>query len=1050
MRRALRILAASVPVPPAVGYLVAVAAVGLAVVPKVVFDPVLGRPVPFLLFFSTSLLSAWIGGRGPGLTATALSALAGVYFFVAPIRSLPAAGHALLQAGLFVVEGVAITLLTVSAQTALRRAGQRQQAARALAEVGRLLGESLERAVVVQRIVESVRTLSATMTTVLYEVQPDGQTLASLGAAGAGAVDLASGVAVPLDAGIVGLAIREGRAVASPDLFRDPRLIWTPDFRARVERAGHQAACAVPLVVKGQVIGVLGVADRAGRTFGPDDIALLEAFADHAGLALENARRFEREQAARAEAERARARATFLAEANQTLAASLDYEATLASIARLSVPAVGDWCVIDLVEEDGSFRRLPVAHANPDLASVAREIETRYALDPNQAAHPVLRVLRSGEPLLVSEIPPDDDTLARATRDAEHFRLVRLVSPKSVMIVPLAARGRVHGAISYAVTESDRRYGPEDLAMAEELARRAALAVDNARLHRDAEVAHRRALFLAEASGVLASSLDYETTLGAVARLAVPLLADWCIVDILGEDGVIQRLAVAHADPGQAGLARALREHGAPNLHAATGVAKALRTGQTQLIPEITEEHLAQATRDARHARIVRQAGMRSAMHVPLVARDRILGALTFVAAQSGRRYGPADLPGAEDLARRAALAVDNARLYADAQAANRLKDEFLATVSHELRTPLNAILGWTSVLRSGRLDEAQSRKAFETIERNVKAQAQIISDLLDVSRIITGKLPLDLQLVELAPVIQAAVEVIRPAAAAKELELSLQLSEGVGPVWADPGRLQQVVWNLLSNAVKFTEPRGRIEVVLDRDGGAARVQVRDTGQGIPARFLPHVFERFRQADSTSTRAHGGLGLGLAIVRHLVELHGGTVHAESAGEGQGATLMIRLPRQPVQLPLSVPDPARSPGLPESDRAVLDGLRVLVVDDDPDTRELAATVLRGHGCRVTAVDSAAAALQAVQQEPPDVVLADIAMPSEDGYTLIRKIRALPPERGGAVTAAAFTAHAGADDRVRALAAGFQLHLAKPVDPVSLASAVARLGRERRAN
>jgi signal transduction histidine kinase/ActR/RegA family two-component response regulator len=434
-------------------------------------------------------------------------------------------------------------------------------------------------------------------------------------------------------------------------------------------------------------------------------------------------------------------------------------------------------------------------------------------------------------------------------------------------------------------------------------------------------------------------------------------------------------------------------------------------------------------------------------MTVPLLVRGRTLGALTFATAESGRRYGPEDLAVAEELARRAGQAVETARLYREAQVANRLKDEFLAIVSHELRTPLNAIMGWASLLRTGRLDAARSEQALDTIERNVKTQAQIVADLLDVSRIITGKLALDVQPVDLVTVVEAALDVLRPAAVGKQIALEARL-EPLDPVSGDPQRLQQVIWNLLSNSVKFTPPGGRVEVTLARAGATARIQVRDTGQGIPADFLPHVFDRFRQADASTTRRHGGLGLGLAIVRHLVELHAGHVEAESLGEGRGATFTVVLPLRPLPMPLQLPRADGDPSLDAAELAVLRGLHVLVVDDEPDTRAVAAAVLERCGCRVSLADGAAPAFALFERDRPDVLLVDLAMPGEDGYSLLRRVRGRSPGEGGQVPAAALTAHASSEDRARALAAGFQMHLAKPVSAGTLAWATARLGHARR--
>jgi signal transduction histidine kinase/DNA-binding response OmpR family regulator len=390
-----------------------------------------------------------------------------------------------------------------------------------------------------------------------------------------------------------------------------------------------------------------------------------------------------------------------------------------------------------------------------------------------------------------------------------------------------------------------------------------------------------------------------------------------------------------------------------------------------------------------------------------------------------------------------ASIAIENG-LYLDAREANRLKDEFLATLSHELRTPLNAILGWTHLLRTGELDRSSTALGLEVIERNVKAQSQLIEDLLDVSRIIAGKMRLKVQPVDLEKVIDTAVNAARPSAQAKEIEIQCQLDPAGCRISADPDRLQQVIWNLLANAVKFTPRGGRVEVVLQRRDQEVEIEVRDNGMGIQADFLPYIFDRFRQFDASSTRPHGGLGLGLGIVRHLVELHGGTVRADSKGAGKGSTFV-------VTLPMAAPVPENGKGLdPDHDgRAVLSelkdlrGLRILLVEDETDSRLLLAKILEKLGAGVEAVASVREALRAMERIKPDILVSDISMPDEDGYTLIQTVRARSPEAGGGVPAVALTAYAREEDRVRALAAGFQKHVPKPVEPTELVAVIAGL-------
>lgn len=396
----------------------------------------------------------------------------------------------------------------------------------------------------------------------------------------------------------------------------------------------------------------------------------------------------------------------------------------------------------------------------------------------------------------------------------------------------------------------------------------------------------------------------------------------------------------------------------------------------------------------------------------------------------------------------RAQLLVQEQKARAEAERLNRLKDEFLSTVSHELRTPLNAILGWSHILRTTRADEARINRALETIERNARSQAQLIDDLLDISRIITGKIRLNVQAVELLSVVEAAIDTVRPAADAKEIRLQSVLDPAAGPVLGDAERLQQIVWNLLSNAIKFTPKRGRVQVYLQRINSHVEIVVADTGQGISAEFLPHVFERFRQADGSTTRSFGGLGLGLAIVRQLVELHGGTVHVESPGEGQGTTFTVKLPLIAVGPTAIEPErvhPAVGGAVPFVCSPRLDGLRILIVDDDADMRDLLTYTLEVCGAEVRVAASAdeAISLLTTSSTPMHILISDIGMPEEDGYALLRRIRALEPERGGRIPAIALTAYARTQDRTAALLAGFQSHVAKPVEPAELIAVLANL-------
>jgi signal transduction histidine kinase/DNA-binding response OmpR family regulator len=498
------------------------------------------------------------------------------------------------------------------------------------------------------------------------------------------------------------------------------------------------------------------------------------------------------------------------------------------------------------------------------------------------------------------------------------------------------------------------------------------------------------------------------------------------------------------------------------------------------------------------------RASIRSLLSAPLSLVDQTIGWLYLVDKLDADEFSEADERLAMTLAGQLAVAYENARLYAearehaaellaevterkqaqeekerlliseqaarleaeeaqrlseqllareeearaDAEAANRLKDEFLATVSHELRTPLNSILGWAQLMRSGKLDEEGSTRALSTIERNTKSLAQIIDDLLDVSRIISGKLRLDVSPIELEPVVAAALDTIRPASDAKSIHLQVSLDPSVGSISGDPNRLQQVVWNLLTNAIKFTPRGGHVEVRLEPVESSARITVTDSGEGISQDFLPYIFDRFRQADSTFTRLHGGLGLGLAIVRHLVEMHGGSVSADSPGRGRGSTFSVSFPLAAARWSSRVDaDRPADWRLPEQVDANLAGLRVMIVDDELDTRELLVAMLEQRGAEVIAADSTSDALEKLFRgwngSFPDVLVSDIGMPGQDGIDLITRVREMSSDHGGNIPAIALTAYARDDDRIRVLAAGYQRHVAKPVEPSILATAIADL-------
>jgi signal transduction histidine kinase len=521
-------------------------------------------------------------------------------------------------------------------------------------------------------------------------------------------------------------------------------------------------------------------------------------------------------------------------------------------------------------------------------------------------------------------------------------------------------------------------------------------------------------------------------------------------VDIITADDRIERLALVHVDPAKVQLARKVRDDVSSESDAPATIRHVIRY-QAPIMGDVPTGALIRSGRAAEYAQIAIELGVRSFICLPLISSGRTLGAITLAYAESERRYTESDLRFCQEVASRAALAIENARAYREAYEANRLKDEFLATLSHELRTPLNAILGYAQMLSMRVLDAERQSRAIEVLTRNAEALSQMIDDVLDVSRITAGKVRLNVQAVDLVKTIGDAVATIQPAADAKGVSLLVIADPIIPRVSGDPDRLQQVVWNLLSNAVKFTPRGGRIQLRVDHVDSHVQMAVSDTGQGVKPEFLPHIFERFRQADSRFSREHGGLGLGLSIVRELVELHGGGVWATSDGPGKGATFWVRLPvlaaepQGTVNADLSQHHRGASSTLvaASSPARRLDGVRVLAVDDQEDALGLLRAILESAGAQVSTVESGPAALAFLEAHTTDVVIADIGMPLMDGLELIRTIRKSPLAGLKSLPAAALTAYARPADRVDALANGFQMHLTKPVNPILLLDAVAFL-------
>ena len=516
-------------------------------------------------------------------------------------------------------------------------------------------------------------------------------------------------------------------------------------------------------------------------------------------------------------------------------------------------------------------------------------VSDEFAAAMIPSVHPGTTISTSAytEPIASEDVMAD--SLLAARRDAYAREGIA-----SMLGIPLVMDGVTAGSVVFYYRRR-HPFAADEIEVARALGHLASAALRTADLHSQQALREQQALFLARAASALAASLDYHETLKTVAQMAVPHIADWCAVDIVNATGTLEQLALVHVDPERVTYAREFSRRYPPDPSAPTGMHAVVRTGKSFLMPQLTEEMIRQGGRSDAHREDIRALKITSYMIVPLRTRQGIVGALTFVSAESGRRFSEADLQFAETVADRAAVSIENARAYEEARQANHLKDEFLATLSHELRTPLNAILGYARMLRTGAVSAERRGDALDVIERNSGMLAQIVEDILDVSRIISGKLRLRMQVLDVSQLVSDALATVEPAAERKGVRLGSRIDPAVTTIQADQDRLRQVLWNLLTNAVKFTPASGSVDLTVSALPGGVEISVVDTGLGIAPDILPFIFERFRQGDSRSVREHGGLGLGLSIARNIVEMHGGTIHAASDGDGKGATFSVRLP-----------------------------------------------------------------------------------------------------------------------------------------------------------
>lgn len=559
------------------------------------------------------------------------------------------------------------------------------------------------------------------------------------------------------------------------------------------------------------------------------------------------------------------------------------------------------------------------------------------------------------------------------------------------------------------------------------------------------KLAEQSSRYLADASAVLAEVVDYESTLHRIADLAVPRFSDWSAVDVADEDGRMRRLAVSHQDPLKVEIVHEVMRRYPPEPDAPRGPPAVFRTGEPEIVNDISDDILRQFARDEAHLDLLQSLGLKSYICVPLVVSGQPLGVLTFATAQSGRSYTADDLSLATDLANRAAVAIENTQLYQALRDADRRKDEFLATLAHELRNPLAPIRNALQILKMPRVDAGIVARSRDMMERQVEHLVRLVDDLLDVSRVMRGKIALRTERLELADVVARAVETVQPLIDAQGHELSIHLPSDPLLVDADVVRLAQVVGNLLTNAAKYTEPGGHIWLTANRVGQVIELRVRDTGIGIERPLLSKIFELFVQTDPSSTRARGGLGIGLTLVRNLVEMHHGTVEARSNGTGQGSEFIVRLP---ASSQATLPEHVRETGPQSTHHAsARSGLRLLVVDDNQDAADTLAMLLELQGHEVRIAYSGAAALDLATDFMPDVVFLDIGMPDMDGYEVARRMRLQPSMTR--VVVAALTGWGQTEDRHRSRAAGFNHHLVKPPEPSAIEAILADITPARRA-
>jgi PAS domain S-box-containing protein len=726
---------------------------------------------------------------------------------------------------------------------------------------------------------------------------------------------------------------------------------------------------------------------------------------------------------------RAAERQRLRAEAGRILGASLDYETTLADVCRLVVPGFADWCALDLVDDNGLPRRIHIAHKDPAMVAMAEEFRKRYPPRPDDRGG-VVQVLRTGRPVVVPEVT--DELLVQSARDEEHLQILRGVGLRAVLIVPLAVSGRTIGALTLVMAESSRRFDDADLALATEIAARAALAVEHARLFAQAQDAirvrdealalHRgmdeKLTLLVEASSSLSASLDLPSVLNAVLVLSRRSIA--------ADAYAVWRY---RSDPPRWGIEVA---SGLSDEYQAATVAVHDDTPRMPDAPVVAQDVLDHGLTRGR-AGSFELEGIRSLMSLPLRVRGQLTGSLVFY-YRTQHQFSEIEIRAGTALSNLVGSAISTAELYQELRDNDRRKDEFLAMLAHELRNPLSAISNAVRLARQARVEDETLVWSQEVIERQAGKLARLIDDLLDVSRITRGKIQLKTEPVDARRVLQSAIEAVRPLIDERTHELAVSTGPGSLRLEADPVRLEQILINLITNAAKYTDPGGRIAVGLERVDDEVVFTVRDNGMGIAPELLPNVFDLFAQGERSVARSEGGLGIGLTIVRKLVEMHGGSVSASSAGAGQGSIFIVRLSA-------SAEGPARTaPATADAPQAAGRSARILIVDDNADTARGLARLLKLLGHEVATAHDGPSAIDAAESFQPSVVLLDIGLPGMSGYEVASRLRA--EDFGRNLLIVAVSGYGQDEDRRRSREAGFDYHLVKPIDHDALLTLLAR--------